>query len=73
MWPKSEVSGPWNIGMRSWLLYIPAGVIEIHPQMNYQLATKVLDKTFNLVYGWTYARTDNPNALWPRRTKAMGA
>ena len=23
--------------MRSWLLYIPAGLIEVHPHMKYQL------------------------------------
>ena len=45
--------------MRSWLLYIPAGLIEMHPQMKYQLATinmswdYTLDKNLNLVYGWT--------------------
>ena len=63
--------------MRSWFLYIPAGLIEIHPQMKYQLATinrswdSTLDKNLILVYGRTdgrtYARTDNPNALSPQR------
>ena len=42
--------------MRSWLLYIPAGLIEIHPHMKYQLAIinrswdSTLDKNLNLVY-----------------------
>ena len=40
--------------MRSWLLYIPAGLIEVHPHMKYQLATisrtedSTLDKNGNL-------------------------
>ena len=65
--------------MRSWLLYIPAGLIEIHPQMKYQLATinrswdSTLDKNLNLAYGRTdgrtCARTDNPNALCPLRSR----
>ena len=52
--PKSEVRRPWYIGQEVWLLYIPAGLIEIHPDMKYQLATvnrswdSTLDKTLNL-------------------------
>ena len=48
--------------MRSWLLYIPAGLIEIHPHMEDQLATinkswdSSLDKNHNLVYIRTYGR-----------------
>ena len=44
-------------------MYIPAGLIEIHPHMKYQLATgssainrswdSTLDKNLNLVYGRT--------------------
>ena len=36
-WPKSEVSRQWNIGHE--VLYIPAGLIEVHPNMKYQFAT----------------------------------
>ena len=45
---------------RSWLLYILAFLIEIHPHMKYQLVTinrswdSTLDKNLNLVYGQTY-------------------
>ena len=66
--------------MRSWVLYIPAGLIEIHIHMKYQLATinrswdSTLDKNVNLVYGRmdvrTYTRTDSPNALCPQRAEA---
>ena len=31
-----------------------------------------LDKNLNLDKGRTYARTDNPNALCPRRAEAAG-
>ena len=68
--------------MRSWLLYIPAGRIEIYTHMNYQLATinrswdSTLDKNVNLVYGRTdvrsYARTDNLNALCPGGPRPRG-
>ena len=70
--------------MRSWLLYILAGLIEIYSQMKYQFATinrswcSTLDKNLNVVYGRTgtygrtYARTDNPNAPCPRWTEAAG-
>ena len=37
--PKSEASGREILVLRSWLLYMPAGLIEIHPHMEYQLAT----------------------------------
>ena len=49
--------------MMSWLLYIPAGLIEIHPHIKYDLATIIrfwdstLAKNLNLVYGWMYVRT----------------
>ena len=52
--PKSEVSRQWNIGQVMALVYIPAGLIEIHPDMKYQLATinrswdSTLDKNLNL-------------------------
>ena len=36
IWPKSS---QWTVKSRSWLLYIPAGLIEIHPHMKHQLAT----------------------------------
>ena len=55
----------------------PADLIEINPHMKYQLATINrswnLDKNVNLVYGRTYRRTDNPNALRPQQTEAAGA
>ena len=49
--------------MRSWLFYIPAGLIEVHPHMKYQLATinrswdSTLDKNLNLVHARTYVHT----------------
>ena len=49
--------------MRSWPLYFPASLIEIHPHMKYQLATinrswdSTLDINVNLVYGRTHIRT----------------
>ena len=37
----AKVQNQWTMKyvMRSWLLYIPACLIEVHPHMKYQLAT----------------------------------
>ena len=57
--------------MWSWLLYIPAGLIEIHPKMKYQLATinrawdSTLDKNLNLVYGCTHRWMDGHADIRP--------
>ena len=65
--------------MRLWLLYIPAGLIEIHPHMKYQLPIinssydSTLDKNLNLGYGRTDIRTTQklyaPSGPRPRGIK----
>ena len=52
----AQVQSQWAIKYRSWLLYIPAGLIEIYPHMKYQLPTinrswdSTLAKDLNLVF-----------------------
>ena len=59
--------------MKSWLFFIPAGHIEIHPHVKYQLAIinrswdSTLYKNLNLVFGRTDVRMDNPNDVCHRQ------
>ena len=65
IWPKSEVSGLWNIGQEVMALVYTAGLTEIYPHMKYQLATinrswdSTLAKNLNL---------DNLAKVWSQWT-----